>query len=95
MNKSYPSNPKAIPWRMFFESKVQDPDDDTRYKWRTFGYKTPALAVLVGAAATATPAERYLDKPRLAHKRRRAIDRALRRGRRTQIAQALASFTGA
>lgn len=92
--KNYPSNPKSIPWRMFFESKVQDPDDPSRYKWRIFAYKAPALAVTAGDFAKASPAARYLDKPRLAAKRRRAVECALRRGRRTQAAAALDSYVG-
>lgn len=92
--KSYPSNPKSIPWRTFFESKVQDADDPSRYKWRIFAYKVPTLDVLIGNFAMATPAARYTDKPRLAAKRRRNVERALRRGRRTQVAKKIASFTG-
>lgn len=93
--KNYPSTPKSIPWRMFFESKVQEPDDPSKYKWRIFAYKAPTLAVLAGDFAMASPAARYLDKPRLAAKRRRAVERALRRGRRTQAVKKLNSYVGA
>ena len=88
------NNPKSIPWRMFFESKKPHPTDNGMVVCRTFAYQTPALAVLVGDFAMATPASRYLDKPRLAAKRRRDIERALRRGRRTQIAAKLNAYAG-
>ena len=89
-----PSNPKFIPWRTFFESKVQDAADPSKYRWRIFAYKVPTLDVLIGNFAMAAPAARYADTPKLAAKRRRNVERALRRGRRTQVAKKIASFTG-
>ena len=88
------NNPKSIQWRMFFESRKPHPTDNGMVVCRTFAYQVPALAVLVGDFAMATPASRYLDKPRLAAKRRRDIERALRRGRRTQIAAKLNAYAG-
>lgn len=93
--KNLPQNPKSIPWRTFFESRTPDADNPPRYFWRVFSHKAPTLDVTAGDFAMASPAERYADKPRLVAKRRRAVERALRRGRRTQAAKKLASYAGA
>lgn len=78
----------------FLSSRVEDRGGQTVRVTRSFAHRARHLAVLIGEAAMASPAARYSDTPRLAAKRRRALDRALLRGRRSQIEGALASFTG-
>lgn len=83
--------------RWFFISR-ETVDDDGQLKSirRVFSHKGPSLATLRVSAAEARPAvaPKYADKPRLAAKRWRALQRALRRGRRTQVESALGSYTG-
>ena len=87
--------PPAGGGRWFFiSSEFQDRDGQTVRVTRIFRHRGPSVPDLKLAFSAARPAERYLDKPRLAAKRRRAVERALRRGRRTQIEQAIGSYTG-
>jgi len=81
--------------RWFFISReTVDHDGEIKSIRRTFRHKGRTLAQLIGDAAMASPAPRYLDKPRLAAKRWRALQRALLRGRRAQVESALGSYTG-
>lgn len=81
--------------RWFFISReVVDQGGEHKSIRRTFRHRGPTLNVLVQAAEVAHPAPRYADKPRLAAKRWRALERALRRGRRTQVETALNSYVG-
>lgn len=87
--------PPAGGGRWFFISReTVDQDGELKSIRRTFRHRGPSVTDLKLAFSAARPAERYLDKPRLAAKRRRAVERALRRGRRTQIEQAIGSYTG-
>ena len=80
----------------FISSEIQDRDGQAVRVTRSFRHNGPSLATLRAGAAEArrAVAPRYADKPRLAAKRWRALQRALRRGRRTQIEQAIGSYTG-
>lgn len=63
-------------------------------KLQPFRHPARTLDVLVGCALMAGPADRYLESPALAAKRKRQLWRAVKRGRAAQIEQKLSAYTG-
>lgn len=78
------------------EKKQYPPKHYTGWRWSSHPsqHEARGLKTLQAEAGKATPASRFAESPRLAAKHRRALDRALKRGRPAQIERKLSAFTG-